>query len=643
VNIIHSAATGDIRHEDRVLACLAGGIRMSPDDPLPDLVADSWKRCLQSHRLDPSSRSETRILSQAELRRFREPVEPLVRIARTEIQRLYRQVNAADHVVLLTDRNGIAIDYIGDCALESDLKRAGLYLGSIWSEEQEGTNGVGTCIAVERPLTVFRGEHFKTRHIDLTCTVCPIFAPTGELVAVLDISALAAKARESQSFAQHLVAATAQRIEHALFLDHFRDAWIIRLLDRNGLADPEGVSLLAVDADRQIVGVDGRSSRHGGNAIVGRSLTGVFDTGADHPILRPTERTSAFSLRSVASGQDYLAVAQAPRRLPSAPARPRTRPDNPPSALSIDGLAQGDPRIAEAVRICRRVVDRNIPIILHGETGTGKEVFAKAIHNASRRAGRPFVAVNCASIPETLIESELFGYMPGAFTGASRQGARGKIIESDGGTLFLDEIGDMPLSLQTRLLRVLAEKEVSPLGGGKPIPVRLSVICATHRNLPDLVRAGRFREDLYYRLNGVPVILPPLRERTDRDAVVRSVWTLIQQEAGERRTLEAEAVAILCRLPWSGNIRELRNVLMLMSALAEGDRVTPADIPPDLLQEYPADAAEDEPRLDRDLLTAALRRNQWCVTRTAKELNLSRSTVHRKMAAWRIASPNHQL
>ena len=343
--------------------------------------------------------------------------------------------------MLLTDRNGVAIDYVGEQALEGDLKRAGLYLGSVWSEEHEGTNGVGTCIVIERPLTVFRDDHFKSRHIGLTCTVCPIFDPAGELTAVLDISALASQARESQAFAQHLVSATAQRIEHALFLEHFREAWIVRLLDQNGLADPDGINLLALDADRRIVGIDGRTRRRGANAFIGRSLAEVFETGADPHMLRPNEGTATFSVRSIVSGEDYLAIAQPPRCL--RPTRPQPRPEA-PSALTLDTLAQGDPRMAAAVRVAERVMNRNIPIILHGETGSGKEVFAKAVHLASDRASRPFVAVNCASIPETLIESELFGYTPGAFTGANRQGAKGKIAESDGGTLFLDEIGDMP-------------------------------------------------------------------------------------------------------------------------------------------------------------------------------------------------------
>jgi sigma-54 dependent transcriptional regulator, acetoin dehydrogenase operon transcriptional activator AcoR len=643
---VTSAATGRIRHEDRVLACVSGNIHMSSNDPVQDMVAESWvaeswKRCAQSYRLDPARRSETRILTQAELHDFREPVEPLVRIAKAEIQRLHRQVNAADHVVLLTDRNGVAIDYVGEQAFEADLKQAGLYLGSVWSEEHEGTNGVGTCIIVERPLTVFRDDHFKSRHIGLTCTVCPIFDPAGALIAVLDISALASQARESQAFAQHLVSATAQRIEHALFLEHFREAWIVRLLDQNGLADPDGINLLAIDADRRIVGIDGRSRRRGANAFIGRSLAEVFETGADPHMLRPNEGTAAFSVRSIMSGEDYLAIAQPPRCL--RPTRPRPRPEA-PSALTLDTLAQGDPRMAAAVRVAERVMNRNISIILHGETGSGKEVFAKAVHLASDRASRAFVAVNCASIPETLIESELFGYTAGAFTGANRQGAKGKIAESDGGTLFLDEIGDMPMALQTRLLRVLAESEVSPLGGGKPVPVRLSVICATHRNLRELVDAGRFREDLFYRLNGAPMILPPLRDRTDIDTVIRMVWTMVEQETGGWRSLDDTIVAALRRHPWPGNIRELRNVLMLMSAMAEGDRVTLADLPGDLASPVisPRKTLPTRQRLTRDLLITTLKRHKWCVTRTAEELDVSRSTVHRKMAAWQISSPNHQ-
>jgi transcriptional regulator with PAS, ATPase and Fis domain len=189
-------------------------------------------------------------------------------------------------------------------------------------------------------------------------------------------------------------------------------------------------------------------------------------------------------------------------------------------ALTLEDLAGEDPQMLRNVRSAYRIADSGVSVLIQGPTGSGKEAFAHAMHLVSRRAERPFVAVNCAAIPETLIESELFGYKPGAFTGARKEGMRGKILQSAGGTLFLDEIGDMPLTLQTRLLRVLEEQEIVPLGSETAIKVDLHVIAASHRNLREMIANGTFREDLYYRLNGITLELPALRDRADKERVI---------------------------------------------------------------------------------------------------------------------------
>jgi transcriptional regulator of acetoin/glycerol metabolism len=308
--------------------------------------------------------------------------------------------------------------------------------------------------------------------------------------------------------------------------------------------------------------------------------------------------------------------------------------------------------------------------MLLGETGTGKEAFARGIHDYSDRAKQPFVALNCAAIPESLIESELFGYRDGAFTGARNKGAKGKILQSDGGTLFLDEIGDMPLSLQSRLLRVLAEGEVVPLGAEQPTPVRLHVICATHQDLPELVREGRFREDLFYRLNGASFTLPPLREREDKHALVEQVM-LEECTAMERAGLSIEDGTMdgLLSYNWPGNIRQLRHAVRYACAIAEGPQIRLEHFPHELRggnkpvraslaspmtqpavatlpAPDPCDMDSGEPLSEtclqlRQKMLTALRRNHWKVTETARQLNMSRATFYRKMARLRIVAPNH--
>jgi sigma-54 dependent transcriptional regulator, acetoin dehydrogenase operon transcriptional activator AcoR len=247
-------------------------------------------------------------------------------------------------------------------------------------------------------------------------------------------------------------------------------------------------------------------------------------------------------------------------------------------------LQTGDAQMEAVVTKVRRVLNRDIAVLVLGETGTGKELLARAIHQDSERARYPFVAVNCASIPETLIEAELFGYEDGAFTGARRKGAAGKILQANGGTLFLDEIGDMPISLQARLLRVLQERQVTPLGSAKSVPVDVAIVSATHRNLRDMISAQQFREDLYYRLNSLVVRLPALRERSDLMTIVRKI--LRAETNGRPLELDEDVTRLLQAYHWPGNIRQLTNVLRTAAVMAGGEMViTRAHLSDDFLED----------------------------------------------------------
>ncbi|KAB0770078.1 sigma-54-dependent Fis family transcriptional regulator, partial [Pseudomonas aeruginosa] len=305
---------------------------------------------------------------------------------------------------------------------------------------------------------------------------------------------------------------------------------------------------------------------------------------------------------------------------------------------SAPGLCLGDAELAADFRRALKVYARDVPLLLNGETGSGKEAFAKAVHLAGPRAEQAFVALNCAAIPETLIESELFGYRGGSFTGARKEGMRGKLQQADGGTLFLDEIGDMPLALQTRLLRVLEERRVVPLGG-EPEDVDVRLISATHRDLAELVADGRFREDLYYRLNGMVVSLPPLRERSDREELLD--YLLAEEARGQRIQLDGEVRQGLLAYRWPGNVRQMRTVLRTLVALCEDGRVGLRDLPADIRQALaalPPAAAAPAPAAgnslddaERAALLAALDGQRWHVSRVAEQLGISRNTLYRKL------------
>jgi transcriptional regulator of acetoin/glycerol metabolism len=315
--------------------------------------------------------------------------------------------------------------------------------------------------------------------------------------------------------------------------------------------------------------------------------------------------------------------------------------------LTLEDLAGEDPQMLRNVRSAYRIANSNVTVLIQGPTGSGKEAFAHAMHLASNRADRPFVAVNCAAIPETLIESELFGYKAGAFTGARKDGMRGKILQSSGGTLFLDEIGDMPLMLQTRLLRVLEEQEIVPLGSETPIKVDLHVLAASHRNLREMIARGTFRDDLYYRLNGITLELPPLRERADKESVIHQA---LAAETGNGRpaAIERDALQRLLAYPWPGNIRELRNVIRTALAICDGGVVRRIDLPREIREAEaiqttlsPADVRSIIPKgpvsanplqvAERAALLSVIEDCHGNMTRVAMQLGMSRNTLYRRI------------
>jgi transcriptional regulator of acetoin/glycerol metabolism len=331
-----------------------------------------------------------------------------------------------------------------------------------------------------------------------------------------------------------------------------------------------------------------------------------------------------------------------PCRAPVAPQAQRSSQERCP----LDELSDDDPAMRKMLARAKRLCSEPLNVLLNGETGTGKERLARALHDSSNRHKAPFVAINCAAMPESLIESELFGYQPGSFTGARSKGMRGLIQQADGGTLFLDEIGDMPLHLQTRLLRVLAEQEVMPLGSEKPIKVNIRVIAASHRDLRQLIERGEFREDLYYRLNGAILRLPALRERADKSYLIERIFRELCEQRQRPSRIRGDAMSALLGYAWPGNIRELRNALQYALATAETDEITVNDLPEECLPSViPRQAMSSVPVREQQTSHAreiedCLRRQRWNVSAAARELSMSRPTLYRWMKLHNIVAPN---
>ncbi len=612
-----------------------------------DLILASWRRCIDGHKLDPTVLRPAVIVEDGRLREHREAMEELLRTARFGVEALYSQISGLGYLLLLTDQNGITVDYIGDSAVSEEARSAGLHHGFDWSETLVGTNGVGTTIATGEALVVHKSDHFDATHIPLTCTAAPIFDAAGKLAAVLDVAALMSPEEKSSQFlALQMVKNFAHRIETANLIRSCSRNWIVKLTSNRALAEVDTEYVLVLDSSGNITGFNNLGARllaeefatdwRNTAMFLGRPISDAFDCEIDsltrYVASHAIERNV---VRSRSSGRNLFIQVVPPktiRVLPSAMAE-----EDHKLHPALKAVAGEDAAIQKNLKKLARLLNTNMSILVNGETGTGKEYLAKAIHQSSARARAAFVPVNCAALPENLIESELFGYEAGSFTGALDKGKKGLVREAHGGTLFLDEIGDMPLASQTRLLRVLAEREVTPIGGAKPTAVDMRVIAATHRDLLDLVKQGKFREDLYFRLNGATIALPALRDRSDLGWIVKQLLEKRPYADGTARSISATALGVLSAYHWPGNIRELLNVIDFACAVASDPEVGIDDLPdqvftrareaiPGSVELLPADMSEEAAILRQHLAQA-----QWNVSAAARLLGIDRTTLHRRM------------
>ena len=641
-------ACGASGHAHRIYEVVDRGSRGETSE----LVANSWVRCLKDYRLDPSRPSRPQVLDKASLAERCTRSADLIDCAKLEMTTLYQQLGDPELAVVLVDTDGVILHMVASPDFSHDVSRMGLRVGAVWSEAEVGTNGMGTCLVAGEPVAVRQHEHFFAEFTNLTCSAVPIFDPEGKLAAALDVTS------RSQLMQQHslvLLGMTAQMIENRLLDRRYRDAFPVHFHSRPEFVYTLHEGVLQVGHDGEIQAANRSALFQLGARSVeevrGKRLDEVFQTTLDE-IVRRSAKSSFHpvpTFRTQSANRFFMVAQEPPSRSTTAvergggkPTAVRLRPaDESPRAQF------GDARLSSQLALAAKVIDRRIPVLLHGETGSGKEIFARALHQGSPYCNGAFVAVNCASLPEGLIESELFGYRAGAFTGAQRAGRRGKIAQADHGTLFLDEIGDMPLSLQARLLRVLDERQITPLGSEDCIPVDFQLISASHRNLPERVAEGLFREDLYFRLSGLEVDLPPLRDRGDKRALIQAI---LDDEAGRAMRLAPEADALLMSHPWPGNLRQLRHVLRTATVLCDGDVLSLLHLPPSLrvglqpaLERECGDdaaaevAAEETLALnpiqanERKVLLRLLEEHRWNVSNVAKTLDVSRNTLYRKL------------
>jgi len=644
-------------------AVRARGMTLPPEGAPSGLILDSWARCLEAG-LVPDAALHVPVVEAAELARRRERSEFVRRLAQAELETLSRQIAGSNFLLAFADCDGVILDLYADNRFAMSGADAGILPGSLWAESVAGTNGLGTALATGGAVAVTGLEHYFLKLGDVSCTAAPVRDAQGQVVGVLDASSYF---DSRQRHTQALVQMAATHIENGLLAHQMRGHWLLAVHPRAEFLATLSAGLLAFDGAGLLVAVNGpgRSLLAGLDILRGTHFEELFGEPLDAVLAR-------LHLSGEARLRDALGSAVAARlvgRPPAAPPRvpaafaprlaarevlPATFPPSmsglrrtanagpdtahgaaPPPAPQValadaPAFLADDPAVAQACSLVEAAVQMRVPVLLQGETGTGKELLARHAHRSSGRRGE-FIAINCAAMPGELFEAELFGHASGAYTGARREGSAGLIVAADGGTLLLDEVRDLPLPLQAALLRFLDDQQVRPVGGQASRRVDVQVLAASHADLEDAVRARSFREDLLHRLNTVRVTLPPLRQRRDLPEAVRWVLAGIDR----RETITEAAVARLAVHPWPGNFRELRAVLtralLQRPTMRRGSGLGLVDIDAVLPAGAPQAPASKLQRRASELVRTEYERCGQSVSLTARGLGISRTTVYRHL------------
>lgn len=660
---------------------IASGLNLSCEHI--DKIDQSHERCaaLGVSRIE---RPDLSVIGRSDLARVRDRNRRLHEHAAPVMEMLHEQIVNTESMVVLTDAAGTILHSIGDDDFLGRAAKVALAPGANWSEAAKGTNAVGTALVSETPTLVHADEHYLHANHFLTCSAAPILDPRGNILGVLDVSG------DHRSYHQHtmaLVKMSARMIENHWLTDDYRHVMRLHFHRRVEYIGTLMEGILAIGPDGRIVGANRGALEQlavGGAALRKHTLTSLFGTTVGalvdrfrSPLATPMPVTAhggqPFHLHARFNWPVWTSLAEAVSAPSVSPAVGESEPAPAPGMSSrasdhaeggLSGLLTGDAQVAGAIEKIRRVMARDIPILILGEHGTGKALLARAIHEESARARQPFVAVNCASVPPALIEAELLGCEGGPFSGARRTGQVGKIVQANGGTLFLEAIGELPTGLQAQLLHVLRERRVTPLNSDRSIPVDVSIICSTHEQLQPLIDRRQFREDLFYRLNGLAVRLPALRERTDLMTLVARI--LDREAPGRSLRLDDEVQPLFEHYHWPGNVRQLFNVLRTAALMAtDGARIACKHLSDDFLEDArahlgahtsgrcdepspvepsapipPAPASgrqahSADPRSLQQLEIEAIRQAvQDCggnITEAAKRLAVSRNTIYRKL------------
>lgn len=554
-------------------------------------VTQSWRRCVEQYGMDPTKPSPAHIVTESRLREHVEQSERLITMARTGLDALFRQIAGRNYVLLLADAKGVTVDYFGDPQFEDELRRAGLYLGSDWSENVAGTCGVGSCIVTEQAITVHQSDHFDLTHTPLSCTAAPIFDTSGKLTAVLDISLLRSpQPKISQRLALSMVTASARRVEMANLMAESRDEWVLRFSTSPEFLDVDPEAAVTLDGSGRIIGMTRGAKMLFATAdkpLLGQRIDQFLNISVDNLPDLMRDRPTQERLISLHDGQALFGHAIAPQK---ARARLPSETDKRPAAFR--NLCGDDPAMLALIATAAPLARSHVPLLICGETGTGKETLARAIH-VTGGGETSFHVLNCTAAPLALPDP---------------------VAWRDGGTLFIDNLDALDAQGQGALLDVLLRIKALPM------KVRPRLLAAAAEGLVSAVDAGKFRKDLFFRLAAVRLTLPALRQRQDIDWLIDRILRRVGHLRPHSLRLSPAARTELKARLWTGNLRELTQTLEVAALLAEGNVIDQPDLPPEPLR------AERPPETLATVLAAC----NGNMSIAARRLGVNRSTVLRR-------------
>lgn len=629
-------------------------------------ILESWKRSRDAG-VDPSNLSDSMSMPDADIPAWIDGNMALIEVAQPHMKKLYQMVEGSGFYIQLSDKNGYLLHNIGDADIMAyGNSMTNVYTGAAINESVVGTSGIGTCVALQEPIQIWGEEHYILPHKQFVCTAAPIFDENDTFIGTLSASG---KPESVHAHTLGMICSAADSIQKELRLRSSYESLKAISNQRNLILQAMTSGQLLLNDGGRIIQVNDTAMKmldFDIQSLIGQNLIDLISFHQNHDREKDLEFISydhvvddmqifrqndpewshrfqvrIKTLRDTGSGDNWTLISLVESQIIN---KIVENIGGYQSKYTFDSIIGTSSVMQKTKEAALKAADSDLNVLILGANGTGKELFAHSIHHASEFSNGPFVAVNCAAIPRELVESELFGYERGAFTGADKNGAPGKFELADGGTIFLDEIGDMPLTVQSSVLRAIETREITRIGGRQPKPLNLRIVAATNKDLKQAVADNRFREDLYYRLAVIELSIPSLVDRRE-DIRPLAQHFLSQSNRGSRMKISDEAFRIMERYSWPGNIRQLVNAIERAISIADGDMIEPRHLPQEILDpdttSTPNVLHQDDPgpihtvrhhkRPSRQQLLDLLEDCGGNISLACERIGMSRSTFYRHL------------